>query len=63
MLGVELASPCGELVKRALARRLLINVTHDRVIRILPPLILTDLDADTIVDEIVALIRDADGPA
>jgi len=62
MLGVELASPCGELVTRALERRLLINVTHDRVIRLLPPLVLTDLDADAIVDQVVALVRDVEGP-
>ena len=60
MLGIELATPCGDLVKRALAKGLLINVTHDRVIRLLPPLIMSDADADHIADEVVALIRDFD---
>jgi acetylornithine aminotransferase len=62
MLGVELANPCGELVSRALDRGLLINVTHDKVIRLLPPFVLTDAEADTIVDEVVAMIHDLDEP-
>ena len=40
MIGIELDRPCGELVRQALAAGLLINVTHDTVIRMLPPLIL-----------------------
>jgi acetylornithine aminotransferase len=62
MLGVELASPCGELVKRALEKGLLINVTHDKVVRLLPPLILTDAQADTVVDEVVGLIHGLEAP-
>lgn len=62
MLGVELASPCGELVKRALEKGLLINVTHDKVVRLLPPLILTNAEADTVVDEVVALIHGLEAP-
>ena len=42
MLGIELDSPQPHLVKAALATGLLINVTHERVIRLLPPLILSD---------------------
>jgi acetylornithine aminotransferase len=61
MLGIELATPCGDLVKRALAKGLLINVTHERVIRLLPPLIMSDADADRIADEVVTLIREFDG--
>ena len=41
---------CPNLVKQALAAGLLINVTHDTVIRLLPPLILSDEQADEIVD-------------
>ena len=41
MIGIELDRPCGELVRQALAAGLLINVTHDTVIRMLPPLILS----------------------
>ncbi len=57
MLAVELDRPCGELVLRALERGLLINVTAERVIRLLPPLILADAQADRIVDEVAALVR------
>jgi acetylornithine aminotransferase len=63
MLGIELANGCGDLVKRGLATGLLVNVTHDRVIRLLPPLVLTDAEADTIVDGVVSLIRETDAPA
>ncbi len=49
MLAVELDRPCAELVKLALARGLLINVTADKVVRLLPPLIISDAEADRIV--------------
>jgi acetylornithine aminotransferase len=57
MIGVELDRPCGELVKQALAAGLLINVTQDKVIRMLPPLILSAADADLIVDRLAPVIR------
>jgi len=57
MIGVELDRPCGELVKRALAAGILINVTADRVIRLLPPLVLTDADARALVDGLAPVIR------
>ena len=41
MIGIELDRPCGELVKRALDAGLLINVTADNVVRLLPPLVIT----------------------
>ena len=56
MLAVELDRPCGDLVKRALARGLLINVTADTVVRLLPPLILSDAQADRIVNDVSQLI-------
>ena len=56
MLGVELDRPCGELVKRALDAGLLINVTHDNVIRLLPPLVITRAEADQIVERLAPLI-------
>ena len=46
MIGVELAFPCGHLVQEAMAEGLLINVTHGNVIRMLPPYILTEKEAD-----------------
>ncbi|MGH6611437.1 MAG: aspartate aminotransferase family protein [Burkholderiaceae bacterium] len=56
MIGIELDRPCGELVKQALDAGLLINVTHDKVIRLLPPLILSAKEADLIVDRLAPLI-------
>ena len=58
MLGIALDRPCGELVTRALAEGLLINVTSERVIRLLPPLILSDEQADRIVDTVSSLVKD-----
>lgn len=46
MLGMELDAPCKSLVMDALAEGLLINVTHDTVMRFLPPYILTEPDVD-----------------
>lgn len=49
MIGIELAFPCGELVNRALEQGLLINVTADNVIRLLPPLNFTREEAELLV--------------
>jgi acetylornithine/N-succinyldiaminopimelate aminotransferase len=66
LLGVELDRPCRPLVSAALERGLLINVTADRVVRLLPPLILTQEQADQIVQGVVELVRnflsDGSGP-
>ena len=56
MIGIELNQPCGALVKAALAEHLLINVTAEKVIRLLPPLILSVEEADLIVDKVSALV-------
>ncbi len=58
MIGIELDRPCGELVGQALERGLLINVTAERVIRLLPPLILSDAEADQIADGVADLVTD-----
>ncbi len=58
MLGIELDRPCGELVQRATDRGLLINVTTDSVVRLLPPLILSDGEASRLVETLAALIRE-----
>jgi len=58
MLGIELDRPCGDLVQRALAAGLLINVTADKVVRLLPPLILSRDEARELVDTLSPLIRD-----
>jgi acetylornithine aminotransferase len=57
MLGVELDRPCSEIVKRALAAGLVSNVTADKVIRILPPLILDESQARQLVDLLVPVIK------
>lgn len=58
MIGIELDTPCAELTTRALEQDLLINVTADRVIRLLPPLILSDEEARQLIDGIVKLVND-----
>jgi acetylornithine aminotransferase len=58
MLGIELAKPCGVLTQRAAEKGLLISVTADNVIRLVPPLILTEADADEIVALLVPLVRE-----
>ena len=58
MIGVELAKPCGVLTQRAADNGLLISVTADNVIRIVPPLILTQAEADEIVALLAPLVRE-----
>lgn len=58
MLGIELDRPCAELVPQALAAGLLINVTADRVIRLLPPLILDAAQAELLLDGVARLVGD-----
>lgn len=58
MVGIELDRACGELVARAMDKRLLINVAADRVIRLLPPLIIDDAEVDTIVSTLRDLISE-----
>lgn len=56
MIGIELDRPCVELVTRALDQGMLINVTADKVIRLLPPLIISDAECDQIIDGVCTLI-------
>ena len=58
MIGLELDRPCGALVSHGLAAGLLINVTADKVVRFLPPLIFSENDARELVDRVVPLIKD-----
>ena len=58
MIGIELDRPCAELVARAIEQGLLINVTAERVIRLLPPLITTVKQADIIIEQVSDLIRE-----
>ena len=57
MLGIELDRPCGDLVKLALAQGLLINVTADSVIRLLPPLIMSQDEAQQLLDALCPLVK------
>ncbi len=59
MIGIELDSECTELVKLALDKQLLINVTAGNVIRLLPPLILDQQQADAIINTVSDLIIDS----
>jgi acetylornithine aminotransferase len=56
MIGIELDRPCGELVGLALEQGLLINVTAEHTIRLLPPLILADEQADQLVSQLADLL-------
>ena len=58
MLGIELDRPCGALLAMGAERGLLFSVTAERVIRLVPPLILTQAEADEIVRILSALVKD-----
>lgn len=57
MVAVELNQPCTELIKAALDAGVLLNVTTDTVVRLLPPLTMSDAEADAVVDKVVVLIN------
>jgi len=57
MLGIELHQPCGELLGRAAEHGLLLSVTADTVIRMVPSLIMTTAEADEVVAIVVPLIK------
>jgi acetylornithine aminotransferase len=58
MIGIELDRPCGDLVKRALTKGLLTNVTADNVIRLLPALVMTQGEAQQMLDILCPLIKE-----
>jgi len=58
MIGIELNKPCGDLVQRALEQGLLINVTADNVIRLLPSLVFTQAEAQQLLDMLCPLVTD-----
>ncbi len=57
MLGIELDRPCTELVAQGMEAGLLINVTAERVVRLLPPLVLDQAQATQLVDGLCILIE------
>jgi acetylornithine aminotransferase len=58
MIGVELDRPCGEIVKTALARGLVTNVTADNVIRILPPLVMNEIEGRQVVERLAPIVKE-----
>jgi acetylornithine aminotransferase len=57
MIGVELDRPCGDIVRRALAAGLVANVTADKVIRLLPPLVIQENEARQVVSILAPIIK------
>ncbi|MBA3034322.1 MAG: acetylornithine transaminase [Gammaproteobacteria bacterium] len=57
MLGIELDRPCAALVAAGLEAGILINVTADKVVRLLPPLVMTDAEADELVDKLAVVLK------
>lgn len=62
MIGIELAEPCGALVAAAQQQGLLINVTNDKVIRLLPPLVIKNKQIDFLVKTLSTLIQEHTQP-
>ena len=57
MIGVELDRPCGDIVRRALEAGLVANVTADKVIRLLPPLLIDEAQARQIVSILAPIVK------
>ena len=58
MIGVELKKPCGELVSRGLQAGLIFNVTADNVVRLLPPLVMSEAEGRMVVERLAPLVAD-----
>jgi len=57
MIGVELARPCGELVLQALEAGLVLNVTADNVVRMLPPLVMNEAEGREVLNRLVPILQ------
>ncbi len=57
MIGIELDRPCGAVVTAGLDAGILINVTADKVVRLLPPLVMSDAEADELVDTLATVLK------
>jgi len=57
MIGMELRQSCGELVRQALEAGLVINVTADNVVRLLPPLVMSEAEGRMVVERLAPLVR------
>ena len=58
MIGIELSRPCVELVKEALGKGLLINVTSDKVVRLLPPLVIQRAEAEQVINTLSGIVKE-----
>ena len=58
IVGIELAVPCVDLVKKAFERKLLINVTSEKVVRLLPAFVMQQNEAEQVVDITCLLIKE-----
>ena len=56
MIGIELRNPCATLVELAMSNKLLINVTSDKTIRLLPPLIINNDEAKLVARKLIKTI-------
>jgi acetylornithine/N-succinyldiaminopimelate aminotransferase len=57
MIGIELDRPCGDIVAKMRERGFLVNVTADKVIRLVPPLIFSQSNADELMPALVEEIK------
>lgn len=57
MIGIELDRPCGDVVRRALEAGIVINVTADKVLRLLPPLIFSDSESKELVARLAPVVK------
>ena len=57
MIGVDLGQACGDLVRQALDAGLVINVTADSVVRLLPPLVMSEAEGRQVVERLSPLVR------
>jgi acetylornithine/N-succinyldiaminopimelate aminotransferase len=58
MIGMELSRPCVDLVRQALEKGLLINVTSDKVVRLLPPLVIKRAEAEQVVSTLSSIVKE-----
>ena len=58
MIGLDLTIPCSDLVMQALKKGLLINITNEKTIRLLPPLVIDDAQIELLVEILSSLIQE-----
>ena len=58
MIGLELDRPCGEILSAAADAGLLLSVTADRVVRLLPALIITAAEVDEVLAKLVPIVKE-----